>query len=151
MARRHDETETERDQMAQRSGQVMEHVASVESKNIDRWIGSQAMFFDQIDSVARRWLDRRREALDVTRQAMEAMRQSDNLGELFRIQQSWLLGSMQRIAADVTELSQAALVIPQSAAACFGQTANEMPRDIERLSSEALNVAGSKSRVRAET
>ena len=87
------------------------------------WIEIQANAFKRFDDVARRWLDRRREALDATRQSLEEMRGSSDLGECMRIQSDWVLGSMRRLTADFVEMSGIALNLAQGAATQAGRMA----------------------------
>src|SRR5215472_4382772 len=89
----------------------------------DLWIETQANAFKRFDEVAQRWLDRRREALDATRQSLEEMRGSSDFGECVRVQSDWMLGSMRRLTANFVELSSIALNLAQGAAT---QTARAM-------------------------
>jgi hypothetical protein len=95
-------------------------------------VESQARIFDHFDEVARRWLDRRRGALDATRQSLEEMRGTDNVSELMRIQQEWVIGSMQRFGADMAELGTAAFNLAQTAASQVNRAAEGSRRDLER-------------------
>jgi hypothetical protein len=107
-------------------------------------VESQARIFDHFDGVARRWLHRRREALDATRRSFEEMRSTDNVGELMRVQQEWVFGSLQRLAADMSELSVAAFNVAQAAATQMGKTAERTAGGMERAGYEMMSAAGSK-------
>ena len=137
---------TEREAL-ERSARQLSSVAS-ESSGI--WLESQARMFDHLDEVARRWLDRRREALDATRRSFEEMRSTDNIGELMRVQQEWVLGSLQRLATDMSELSAAAFNLAQAVATQMGETAERTAGDVERAGHEMMSVAGSKPGIRAD-
>jgi hypothetical protein len=126
---------------AERSPQQFFTVASATS---EFWVESQARVFDHFDEVARRWLDRRREALDATRRSFEEMRGTDNVGELMRVQQEWAFGLLQRLAAEMSELSTAAFNLAQVAATQVNRTAEGTARDLERASHEMMSAAGSK-------
>jgi hypothetical protein len=126
---------------AERSTQQFSSVASGAS---GLWVESQARIFDHFDEVARRWLDRRREALDATRRSFEEMRGTDNVGELMRVQQEWAFGLLQRLAAEMSELSTAAFNLAQVAATQVNRTAEENARDLERAGHEMMSAAGSK-------
>jgi hypothetical protein len=123
--------------------------SSVASGTSDLWLESQARMFDHFDEVARRWLDRRREALDATRQSLEEMRSTDNVGELMRIQHDWVIGSLQRLAADMAELGTAAFNLAQTAATQVGKTGERTAGDMERAGHEMMSVAGSTPNVSA--
>jgi hypothetical protein len=110
----------------------------------DVWMASQAMLFEHFDEVARRWLDRRREALDATRRSIAEMRDTNDMGEVFRIHQEWVLGSMQRLASDLGELSQAAMSLTQRAATQVGSMTQEGVQIVDKSSSDLLSAAGSK-------
>lgn len=128
----------------------VEHMASVMPKATDLWLETQSKLFEHVDEVARRWLDRRREALDATKHSMEEMRRSSDVGDLMRIQQEWVVGVMRRMTADITELTGAALTFTQSSASRIGQAGESMAYDMERAGHEALSAAGSKPRHRSE-
>lgn len=121
--------------------EVEEQVETTALRAPDLWVESQAKAFEQIDEVARRWLDRRREALDATRQSLEEMRSSDNVGELMRIQQDWMFGQMRRLAADFAELSGMALNLAQRTTSQVGRTAEGAAHDMERTGHEFANAA----------
>jgi hypothetical protein len=111
------------------------------------WVESQARAFERFDEVARRWLHRRREALDATRQSLEEMRDSSDLAELMRIQQEWVLGSMRRLTADFVELSGIALNLAQGATTQMARATEGMTHDVAQAGREFASVAGSKPRM----
>jgi hypothetical protein len=111
----------------------------------DLWIETQANAFKRFDEVAQRWLDRRREALDATRQSLEEMRGSNDLGECMRIQSDWVLGSMRRLTADFVELSSIALNLAQGAATQTARAMESTTREMAEAGGE-LAAAGSKPR-----
>ena len=131
---------------AERSARQFSSVASGTS---EFWVESQARVFEHFDEVARRWLDHRREALDATRRSFEEMRGTDNVGELMRIQQEWLIGSMHRLAEDFGELSTAAVNLAQTTASQFSRTTAATAADVEKVDEEIMRAAGSKPRMRA--
>ena len=133
-----DDTETEQ---AERAG---EHARAAVATGADSWMESQMRVFDQIDEMARHWLDRRREALDATRRSMEEMRACEHMGDVFRIQQEWLLGSLQRITADVAELSGAAMALPRAGMQRLREAGESTVHELERAGHDALSAAGSK-------
>ncbi len=142
MARRR--THTEQDE----AEQLTDRVGSVVPKTADLWVETQARLFEQVDEVARRWLDRRREALDAARQSMEEMRRSSDIADLMRVQQDWVLGAVRRVAADITEMTGAALTFSQASASRIGQAGEGMAHDLERAGQDALSAAGSKPQLR---
>ena len=114
----------------------------------DLWVESQAKAFERFDEVARRWLERRREALDATRQSLDEMRGSSDLGEYMRIQSDWMFGSMRRLIADFGELSGIALHLAQGATKQMGRATESTTRDMAEAGRE-LTTAGSKPRMRS--
>lgn len=121
-----------------------EQVETAAFRAPDLWVESQAKAFEQIDEVARRWLDRRREALDATRQSFEEMRSSDNVSELIRIQQDWVFGQMRRLAADFVEFGGMALNLAQRTTVQAGRTAEGAAHDMERAGHEFASAAGAR-------
>jgi len=113
------------------------------------WIESQARIFARFDEIARHWLDRRREELDATRQSFEQLRSSNNIAELMRIQQEWMIGSINRLAADIAELSTAAVNLAQTAVSQIGRTTEATGGQLERAGEEIMSAAGSKPNIRA--
>ncbi|HEV2546936.1 MAG TPA: phasin family protein [Stellaceae bacterium] len=137
--------------MARKRNLEQQHVERAEEQVMgsafrgqDLWVESQAKAFDRFDEVARRWLDRRREALDATRQSLEEMRDSSDLGELMRIQQEWVVGSMRRITADFVELSGIALNLAQGATTQLARAAEGSAHDMAHAGRELASAAGSK-------
>jgi Phasin protein len=122
-------------------------LSSVASETPGLWVESQARVFEHFDEVARRWLDRRREALDATRRSFEEMRGTDNVGDLMRVQQEWVFGSLQRLAADVSELGTAAFNLAQATATQVGRAAERTAGDVERAGQEMMS--GSKPSISA--
>jgi HAMP domain-containing protein len=112
------------------------------------WVESQANAFKRFDEVARRWLDRRQEALDATRQSLDEMRGSRDVGELMRIQSDWVFGSMRRLIADFGELSIIALNLAQGATTRMAWATESTTRDMAEAGRE-LATAGSKPRMRS--
>jgi hypothetical protein len=121
-----------------------QQVGSAPTRALDLWIANQARIFEEFDEVARRWLDRRREALDATRQTFEEFRADNSLGGVIRVQQEWMIGSMNRLAADIAELSGAVLNITQAAASRITEATEGAGRDAEQARQELMSVAGSK-------
>jgi Phasin protein len=137
--------------MARKRNLEQQHVERAEEQAMgsafrgpDLWVESQAKAFDRFDEVARRWLDRRREALDATRQSFEEMRDSSDLGELMRIQQEWVRGSVRRLTADFVELSGIALNLAQGATTQIARAAEGATHDMAQAGSELASAAGSK-------
>jgi hypothetical protein len=126
-----------------------EQVVSAAMGALDLWIESQARIFEEVDDVARRWLERRREALDATRQSFEEFRSDNSLGGVMRVQQEWVIASMNRLAADIAELSGAFFSIAQATASRFARATEAAARDSEQASQELMSAAGSKPGVGA--
>jgi hypothetical protein len=89
----------------------------------------------------RRWLDRRREALDAARQSFEDLRSDNSIGGLMRIQQEWVIGSMNRLPAGIDALNGAVLNIAQTTTSRIGRATG----DLEHSGQKLMSAAGSKS------
>lgn len=136
----------EREEEARSSTQQF---SSAVSRTSDVWVESQARMFEQFDEISRRWLERRREALDATRQSFEEMKNTANVAELMRIRQDWVLGSMQRLAADMAELGTAAFNLAQATATHFSRAAEGTAGDLQRAGQEMMSAAGAKPNISA--
>jgi Phasin protein len=121
-----------------------EQVVSAATRASELWIESQVRIFEEFDEIVRRWLDRRRDALDAARQSFEELQNDKSIGGLMRIQQEWVIGSMNRLAVDISELSSAALNIAQAAASRITEATERAGRDSEQARQELMSVAGSK-------
>jgi hypothetical protein len=75
------------------------------------------------------------------------MRGTDNVGDLMRVQQEWVFGSLQRLAADVSELGTTAFNLAQATATQLGKTAERTAGDVERAGQEMMS--GSKPSISA--
>lgn len=121
-----------------------EQVVSAATRASELWIESQARIFEEFDEIVRRWLDRRREALDAARQSFEGLRNDNSIAGLTRIQQEWVIGSMNRFAADIAELGGAVLNIAQATASGMDRATGGAARELERTGQELMSAAGSK-------
>jgi hypothetical protein len=121
-----------------------EQVVSAATRASVLWIESQARIFEEFDEIVRRWLDRRRDALDAARQSFEDLRNDNSIGGLMRIQQEWVIGSMNRLATDIAELNGAVLNIAQATASRVGRATGGAIRDLEQTGRKLMSAAGSK-------
>ena len=135
---------------AAREGQerAAQELGSMTAGAADTWMEAQAALFNHVDMLARRWLERRREALDAARESLEEMRHCRDLAEIFRIQQDWLRGSMQRIGSDFSEFTSTALNLSQGMTARAAQEAAAASEHLEQAEHATLSAAGAKPRRR---
>jgi len=125
-----------------RPERAAEHVQSVASGVGDLWLESQTKTLDHFDDVTRRWVD-------AARQSLEEMRGCSNLGELMRLQQEWIMGSMRRAAIDFAEFGKMTMELAQSATSQMGRTTERAVGEVERASQEFASAAGSKPHAEA--
>jgi hypothetical protein len=140
MARRRMEHEAERE------GAEGEAAAR---KGMELLLGNQTILLHHMNEVTKRWLERRRDDIDAARQSLDDIGNCENWGEVLRVQQEWMLGSMRRLTADLSELASGALSLSQRAASRFGETTEAAAREWQRAGSEAvstLSAAGAKPR-----
>lgn len=143
---------SKREKMARRNGtqriaaRSLEQAGGTLAKANETWLENQAALFEHFDEMARRWLERRREALDATRQSLEELRSAGDGGEILRIQQEWLLGSMRRLSADLGELCHVAFTLSHRTVDQIGGAAERGIQHAERSRDEMLSVAGAKPR-----
>jgi hypothetical protein len=118
-------------------------------KGMDLLLGNQTILLHHMNEVTKHWLERRRDDIDAARQSLDDIGHCENWGEVLRIQQEWMLGSMRRLSADLAELASGALSLSQRAASRFGETTEAAAREWQRAGSEAvstLSAAGAKPR-----
>ena len=133
--------ETEHGDSRHQAARADEQLESAAGRSGDFWIETHANVVDHMNQVARRWLDRRHDALDATREAIDDMRSCHDVGELFRIQQQWMLGSVKRLTADLSELAAATFELSRRSSTQLGQAAAAAADDTERASRKALRAA----------
>lgn len=144
MARRRIPIQQDESHVEEDTSRLQEKTVAAISRPADLWLKSQATLFEHFDEMARRWLDRRREALDATRQSIDEIRRSSDMTAMFRIQQEWISGSMRRLAADLGELSEAALNLTQTVTYQLGRSAERTAGEAEQAGRDLLSTAGSK-------
>ena len=106
------------------------------------WIESQTRTLDHIDDVMNRWID-------AARQSLEDMRKCSTLGELMRLQQDWIVGSMRRTATDMAQFGKMTMDIAQRATSQVERTTARSADEVERASQEFASAAGSKPQIDA--
>jgi len=126
----------------ERPERAAEQFQSVASSAGDLWLESQTRTLDHIDEVTRRWIDAARESLD-------EMRECSNIGELLRLQQEWIMGSMRRAAIDFAEFGKMTMDLAQSATSQMGRATERAAGEVEQASQEFASAAGSKPHAEA--
>ena len=101
---------------------------------------SQTRTLDHIDEVMSRWID-------AARQSLEEMRECSTIGELMRVQQEWIVGSMRRTATDVTQFGKMTMDIAQRATSQIERTTARSAGEAERVGQEFASAAGSKPHI----
>ena len=137
---------TRTEQEVEREGAEGEAAAR---KGMELLLGNHTILLHHMNEMTKHWLERRRDDIDAARQSLDEMGDCANWGEVLRIQQEWMLGSMRRLTADLTELASGALSLSQRAASRFGETSEAAAREWQRAGSEAvstLSAAGAKPR-----
>jgi hypothetical protein len=118
-----------RDPNQERTERAAGHLQSLTSSAGDLWLESQTRTLDHIDEVTRRWIDAARESLG-------EMKECSNLGELMRLQQEWIVGSMRRAATDFAEFGRMTMDIAQRATSQIERTTERTAGEVERARQE---------------
>jgi len=118
---------------------VMKQAGSNGARTANEWLDAQAELFEQFDHVATHWLERRREALDATRQSIDQLRRCEEVGDFLRVQHEWVEGSMRRLTEDLTEFAKVAFAVPQVAASRFGTAAATLGRGLTKAQDDLLS------------
>ena len=126
----------------ERSERAGEQLQSMASSASDLWLESQTRTLDHIDEVSRRWID-------AARQSLGEMRECSNLGELMRLQQEWIMGSMRRTAIDFAQFGKMTMDLAQSATSQIGRATERTAAEVERSGQEFASAAGSKPHAEA--
>jgi phasin protein len=124
------------------SERAAEQMQSAASSAGDLWIESQARTLDHIDDVMNRWMD-------AARHSLEEMRECSTLGELMRVQQEWIVGSMRRTATDMAQFGKMTMDMAQRATSQIERTTARTADEVERASQEFASAAGSKPQIEA--
>jgi hypothetical protein len=125
-----------------RPERAAEHLQTIASSAGDLWLESQTRTLDHIDDVNRRWIE-------AARQSLGEMRDCSNFGELMRLQQEWIMGSMRRAALDFAEFGKMTMDLAQSATSQMGRATERAAGEVEQASQEFASAAGSKPHVEA--
>jgi hypothetical protein len=126
-----------------------EHGEAAARKGMELLVSNQMMLFNQLNEMSKRWLDRRREDIDATRQSLDEIGECESWSEMLRIQQQWMLGSLRRMANDFSELASGALSLSRQAASRLESTTEAISEDLEHAGRDTvstLSAAGSKPR-----
>jgi hypothetical protein len=121
----------------ERPERTAEQLQTVASSAGDLWLESQTRTLDHFDDVTRRWID-------AARQSLDEMRECSNLGELMRLQQEWVIGSMRRAAIDFAQFGRMTMDIAQRATSQIERTTERAAGEVERAGQEFASAAGSK-------
>lgn len=124
------------------SDRAVEHMQSAASTAGAFWLESQTRTLDHIDDVMSRWID-------AARQSLEEMRECSTIGELVRVQQEWIVGSMRRTATDMAQFGKMTMDIAQRATSQIERTTARAADEAEQASQEFASAAGSKPQIEA--
>lgn len=75
------------------------------------WFSNHAILLHRVAEITDGWLERRREDIDAARQSMDEIEASKSWSETLRTQQKFFLGSLRRLASDLSDLGSMALTL----------------------------------------
>src|SRR5438105_4087155 len=71
-------------------------------RGAEAWLNVQSEMLASLETLTQDWLQRRREGVAAASQALEHMSECRDPTEIFRIQQDWFTGAVQRASADAS-------------------------------------------------
>lgn len=93
------------------------------------WLRYQSDMLKALEPLAGHWLQRRREGLEAAVNAVERIAAAPNLADGIAAQHAWIDGAMQRLGADLKEMSGPAMLWSERAVAAV--------REVSHVSAEA--------------
>ena len=123
---------------------AVEGVASAAAKGTHAWLGGQAELLREIEAASRGILQRRREAIEAAQRSLEEMHASRDIIDALKIQQHLVSDTMQRLAAEMGELSILALTVSQRALGSMMRSGRTMAEESRNSEDFALSAAGAK-------
>lgn len=131
-------------EQAARGERAVEGVASAAAKGTHAWLGSQAELLREVEAASRGIIQRRREAIEVAQRSLEEIHASRDVIEALKIQQHFMSDAVQRLAAEMGELSVLALTLSQHAMGGMLRSGRTMAEDARNAEDFAMSAAGSK-------
>jgi len=119
-------------------------VVSAMATGGDAWMEGQARLLGQVDQLSQHWLQSQREAIEAMRQSIAEMQGARDLADIMRVQQEWLAGTWQRIAADFQALTSIALQYQRHTMMWAGEAAENVDQQVRREEHAILSAAGNK-------
>ena len=129
---------------ALRGERAVESIASAAAKGAHAWLGSQADLWREVDAAGRGLLQRRRELIENAQRSLEEMQNTRDVVEMLKIQQQFLSGALQGLAAEMGELSILTLTLSQRAMGGMLKSGRSMAEDARNAEDFSLSAAGSK-------
>jgi hypothetical protein len=102
------------------------------TKGATRLIEAEADLLSDIDSITNRWLQRRRQDVDAARHTLAEMSDAHEPGQILRLHQEWMNGSLQRLSGDINDFCQMALSAFSRTTKRFSDTGRELGEEVSR-------------------
>jgi hypothetical protein len=84
-------------------------------REAEHWTAVQCELLTGIEKMWAQWMERQRDAVGASIEALRQMGDCRNVADLLQLQQQWLADNMHRGAADISALASEAVSIGQSA------------------------------------
>ena len=123
---------------------AVEGAASVAAKGTHAWLGGQAELWREVEAASRGFMQRRREVIEAAQRSLEEIQASRDVIEAMKIQQHWMSQVLQRLAAEMGEMSILTLTVSQRAMGGFLKSGRSMAEEARTAEDFALSAAGSK-------
>jgi hypothetical protein len=131
-------------EQAARGERAVEGVASAAAKGTHAWLGNQAELLREVEAASRGFMQRRREAIESAQRSLEEIESARDVIEAMKVQQHWAADALQKLAAEMGELSVMALTVSQRAMGAFMRSGRVMAEEARNAEDFALSAAGSK-------
>ncbi len=128
----------------ERAAESVESIASAAAKGAHAWLGSQADLWREVDVAGRGFLQRRRDLLEHAQRALEEMQHCRDVVDALKVQQHFVSDALQRLAAEMGELSILSLTLSQRAMGGMLKSGRTMVEDGRNAEDFALSAAGAK-------
>ena len=135
---------TEQVARADRAVEGIESIASAAAKGAHAWLGSQADLWREVDVAGRGFLQRRRELIENAQRSLEEMQNCRDVVDALKVQQLFVSDALQRLAAEMGELSILSLTLSQRAMGGLLKSGRTMAEDVRNAEDFALSAAGAK-------
>jgi Phasin protein len=108
-------------------------------RGAEAWLNAQSEILASLETLTQDWLQRRREGIAAASQALEHMSECRDPMEIFRIQQEWFTGAVQRASADASAFNSGFASITRATTSDFEAATRAATSDFEAATRAATS------------